>query len=128
MSSPESMRPLLWVASSKSDLLDMPEAVVSDFGHGLYEAQIGAHPSIGKVLKGFGSANVIELVIDHQGDAFRAIYTVRFAEIVVVLHAFKKKSKQGIETPKQDMELIRSRLKLAEEMYKAWKSKRRKNG
>ncbi len=61
-----------------------------------------------------------------EGDAFRAVYTVQFEEIVVVLHAFQKKSKKDIETPKQDMDLIRSRLKLAEETYKEWKSKRKK--
>lgn len=118
-------KPLLWVASSKRDLMDMPAKVVSEFGYGLYEAQIGEHPAIGKVLSGFGGASVIELVMDHQGDTFRAVYTVRFAEVVVVLHAFQKKSKKGIKTPKQDIELVHSRLKLAEEMYKEWKRQKR---
>ena len=108
--------------------MEMPQEVISEFGYGLYEAQIGEHPSIGKVLTGFGGANVIELVIDHQGDAFRAVYTVRFKEIVVVLHVFQKKSKKRIKTPKQDIDLIHSRLKLAEAMYKEWKSKRGKHG
>ncbi len=122
-----SERPLLWVASSKRDLLDMPKKVITAFGYGLYEAQIGEHPSIGKVLKGFGGTSVIELVVDHMGDTFRAVYTARFKEIVVVLHAFQKKSKKGIKTPRQDIELIQSRLKLAEEMYEEWKTKRGKN-
>lgn len=116
-------RPLLWVASSKSDLMDMPQEVISEFGYGLYEAQIGDHPSIGKILTGFGGSKVVELIMDHNGDTFRAVYTVRFKEIVVVLHAFQKKSKKGIKTPKQDIDLIHSRLKLAEEMYKDWKSR-----
>lgn len=120
-------RPILWVASSKGDLMDMPDDVINEFGHGLYQAQIGKHPDIGKTLSGFGSANVVELVEDYRGDTFRAVYTVRFPEVVAVLHAFQKKSKSGKETPKQDMELIRSRLKLAEEMYKEWKIKRGKN-
>ncbi len=120
-------RPLLWVASSKRDLMDMPQTVVSEFGYGLYEVQIGAFPSIGKVLKGFGGAGVVELVINHENDTFRAVYTVRFGEVIVVLHAFQKKSKKSRETPKQDIELIHSRLKLAEEMYKDWKNKRGKN-
>ena len=66
--------------------------------------------------------------MDRKGDTFRAVYTVRFKEVVVVLHAFQKKSKKGIKTPKQDMDLINSRLKLAEAMYKEWKSKRGKHG
>jgi phage-related protein len=107
--------------------MDMPDDVIDEFGHGLYQAQIGKHPDIVKTLSGFGGANVVELLEDHKGDTFRAVYTVRFPEIVAVLHAFQKKSKSGKETPKQDMELIRSRLKLAEEMYKEWKSKRGKN-
>ncbi len=120
-------RPLLWVASSKNDLLDMPEDVRKDFGYGLHQAQNGMHPNIGKIMRGFKGANVIELVSDHKGDTFRAVYTVRFEDVLVVLHAFQKKSKKGIETPKQDIDLIHSRLRLAEEMYKDWKSKRGKN-
>ena len=120
-------RPLMWVASSKGDLLDMPDDVVDDFGHGLYQAQVGKFPDIGKPLSGFGSANVIELIKDHKGDTFRAVYTVRFVEVIAVLHAFQKKSKKGKETPKQDIELIRSRLKTAEEMYREWKRKRGKH-
>jgi phage-related protein len=80
------------------------------------------------VLRGFGGSSVVELVMDHQGDTFRAVYTVRFEEVVIILHAFQKKSKSGKKTPKQDMDLIRSRLRLAEEMYKEWKNKRGKNG
>lgn len=125
----QSERPLLWVASSKDDLMDMPPDVIDDFGFGLYQAQIGKLPDIGKVLSGFGGANVVELVKDHQAGTFRAVYTLRFEEVIVVLHAFQKKSKKGRETPKQDVELIYSRLKLAVEMYKDWKIKRsKKNG
>ena len=121
-------RPLLWVASSKRDLMDMPDKVIEDFGYGLYESQIGFHPSIGKVLKGFGGVKVIELKLDHKDGTFRVVYTARFKEVVIVLHAFQKKSKRGIETPQQEIELIHSRLKLAESMYKEWKNKRGKNG
>ncbi len=87
-------RPILWVASSKRDLMDMPSEVIDDFGFGLYQAQIGKHPDIGKTLSGFGSSNVVELVKDHQGDTFRAVYTVRFSEVIVVLHAFQKRAKR----------------------------------
>lgn len=117
-------RPVLWVASAKRDLMEMPPEVIDDFGFGIYQAQIGEYPDIGKTLGGFGGANVIELIQGHQGDTFRAVYTVRFSEVIVVLHAFQKKSKKGIATPKQDMELIHSRLKLAEELYKLWKMKK----
>jgi len=118
-----SIKQLLWISSSKRDLIKMPKDIISDFGHGLYQAQIGEHPDIGKILSGFGSAQVVELVSDHKGNTFRAVYTVRFSDAILVLHVFQKKSKHGIETPKQDMELIRSRLKLAEEVYKEWKQK-----
>ncbi len=121
-------RPVLWVASSKRDLMAMPDDVQDDFGFGLGQAQQGKHPDIGKPMKGFGGANVIELSYDRKGDAFRAVYTVQFEEVLIVLHAFQKKSKQKRETPKQDMDLIHSRLKIAEEIYKEWKLKRRKHG
>jgi phage-related protein len=120
-------RPILWIASAKRDLMAMPSDVIDDFGFGLYQAQIGKHPDSGKVLTGFGGASVVELVNDYHGDTFRAIYTVRFAEAVIVLHVFQKKSKKGVETSKQDIELIRTRLKTAEEIYKEWKNKRGKN-
>lgn len=105
----------------------MPEDVVDDFGVGLYEAQKGKQPKIGEILKGFGGASV-DLVRDHSDGTFRCVYTVRFKDVVIVLHAFQKKSKKGIETPKLDIDLIHSRLKLAEAMYKEWKKKGGKNG
>lgn len=84
------------------------------FGFALYQAQIGMlHPNA-KPLKGFGSAGILEIVESQLGNAYRAVYTVRFANAVYVLHCFQKKSKQGIETPKQELELIRERLRQAE--------------
>ena len=80
-------------------------------------------PSIAKPLKGFSGASVIELVEDYMGDTYRAVYTTRFEDVVMVLHAFQKKSKHKAETPKHDIELIRSRLRLAGEIYKIWKSR-----
>lgn len=126
MSDP-ALRPLLWVASSKRDLMKMPDDVINDFGFGFYQAQRGDFPDIGKPLKGFGGARVVELKRDDEQGTFRAVYTVQFEEVVFVLHAFQKKSKEGKETPKQDIELIHSRLKLAEGMYKDWRNKRGKN-
>jgi phage-related protein len=114
-------RPLHWIGSAKKDLLAMPDQVQQSFGFALYQAQIGLlHPDA-KPLKGFGSAGILEIVEDWHGDAYRAVYTVRFAQAVYVLHCFQKKSKHGIETPAADMNLIRKRLKEAEALAKGVK-------
>lgn len=108
------LKSLFWVGSSKKDLLEMPADVVDVFGFALHQAQAGKKHEQAKPLKGFGGASVLEVVEDHMGDTYRAVYTVKIAETVYVLHCFQKKSKQGIETPKQDMDLIRERLKAAQ--------------
>ena len=81
-------------------------------------AQSGDRHDASKVLKGFGGAGVLEVVEDHVGGTYRAVYTVKFAEAVFVLHCFQKKSKSGIATPKEDMDIIRARLKIAEAIAK----------
>lgn len=92
----------------------MPDEVQQTFGFALYHAQIGSlHPNA-KPLRGFGSAGVLEAVEDWRGDTYRAVYTVRFADAIYVLHCFQKKSKRGIQTPKREMDLIRERLREAE--------------
>ena len=91
----------------------MPSDVVNVFGFGLHLAQSGKKHEQAKPLKGFGGASVLEVVKDHMGDTFRAVYTVKIAERIYVLHCFQKKSTKGIETPRQDMDLIRERLKAA---------------
>lgn len=126
MSEISDLRPLLWIASSKRDFIEMPEDVIRDFGHWLFQVQKGEIPKNAKVLSGFGGAQVMELWKDHADGTFRTVYTVRYAEVVVILHAFQKKSKKGIETPKQDVDLIYSRLKLAKVMYRDWKEKKAK--
>jgi phage-related protein len=83
----------------------------------LFAAQVGETPPDAKPLRGFGGAGVLELIEDHRGDTYRAVYTVRFATRIYVLHAFQKKSKRGIATPKRDLELIRERLKWAERLH-----------
>jgi phage-related protein len=114
-------KPLRWIGSAKKDLSAMPDEVQQVFGFALYHAQIGLlHPDA-KPLKGFGSAGVVEIVEDWRGNAYRAVYTVRFAEAVYVLHCFQKKSKHGIETPRLEMDLIRERLKEAEALAKGVK-------
>lgn len=115
-------KPLKWVGSSKRDLDGMPEDVKDLFGHAIDLAQAGGKHQDAKALTGFGSAGVLEVVEDFRGDAFRAVYTVKFAGWVYVLHCFQKKSRSGIKTPKQDMELVHARLKAAQQDFGAWQS------
>lgn len=115
MEEPPKLKPLYWVGSSKRDLLALPEDVVDVFGYALYLAQIGRKHEQAKALKGFGSAGVLEIVEDWERNSYRAVYTVRFERTVFVLHVFQKEAKRGIATPKADLDLIRQRLKAAEE-------------
>jgi phage-related protein len=116
------LKPLGWIGTAKDDLLSFPESAVREIGHALYVAQLGGkHPSA-KPLKGFGGASLMEVVEDHDGDSYRAVYTVRFAEVVYVLHTFQKKSKSGIATPLKEVAKVKARLKLAEEEYERWLS------
>jgi phage-related protein len=115
---PAELKPLAWVGSAKRDLLALPEEVIDAFGYALYVAQTGKKHEKAKALHGFGSAGILEIVEDWRGNAYRAVYTVRFSAAVFVLHVFQKKAKHGIATPRQDLELIRERLKVAEQMAK----------
>ncbi len=110
---PVQPKPLEWIGSSKKDLKALPDEVMDVFGYALFLAQTGGKHDQAKPLRGFGSAGVLEVVEDFRGNAYRAVYTVRFEERVFVLHVFQKKSKTGIATPKSDMDLIRERLKVA---------------
>lgn len=111
---PITAKPVHLVASSKKDLLDMPEEVQDAFGYALHQAQTGKKSDQAKPLRGFGSAGILEVVEDCHSDTYRAVYTVKFANAVYVLHCFQKKSTKGIETPKPDLDKIRERLKAAE--------------
>jgi phage-related protein len=113
-------KPVRWVGGSKADLSAFPVAVRQRVGGALWEAQIGGKAPYAKPLKGFGDAGVLEIVDDFDGDTFRAVYTVRFAKAVYVLHAFQKKSKRGVATPKAELDLIERRLKRAKEDYEQW--------
>jgi phage-related protein len=110
-------KPLYWIGSSRKDLLSFPEDVRIHLGAALGVAQFGGKHPNAKPWKGDG-AGVLEIVEDHRGDTYRAVYTVRFEGAVYVLHTFQKKSKSGIKTPKTDQDLIASRLKDAERDYK----------
>lgn len=107
-------KPLEWIASSYKDLMALAPIVRRRFGYALALAQMGDQDDAAKVLKGFGGTGVLEVVEDDAGGTYRAVYTVKFAEAVFVLHCFQKKSKSGIATPKTDMDIIRARLKVAE--------------
>lgn len=111
-------KPLYWVGSSKKDLMALPMPVRRFFGHALDFAPRGDQHGAAKPLKGFGGAGVLEILEDDAGGTYRAVYTVRFAQAVFVLHCFQKKSKSGIATPQQDMDVIRARLKVAELLAK----------
>ena len=112
------LKPVIWVGSSRKDLCEFPEPVQDHMGYSLYVAQRGGKYRNAKVLTGFGGAGVVEVVKDHCGDTFRAVYTLRYAGAVYVLHAFQKKSKTGRETPRRDVELIKQRLREAEQIAK----------
>jgi phage-related protein len=111
------LKPVEWVGSSLEDLKEFPAGVQQVFGYALYLAQCSEkHPSA-KPLKGFKGAGILEIVEDFDGDTYRAVYTVKLAGVIYVLHAFQKKSKRGIATPKQEIDLIEARLKRAREHY-----------
>jgi phage-related protein len=116
---PKSVR---WIGSSRADLRGFPEEVRNRVGGALWDAQLGGKATYAKPLRGFDGAGVLEVVDDFDGDTYRAVYTVRFAGIVYVLHVFQKKSKRGIATPKRDLDLIHERLRRAREDYQEWQS------
>jgi phage-related protein len=113
-------KPVRWVGNSKDDLIGFPQEVRRRVGSALWDAQCGLKAPYAKPLRGFAGAGVLEIVDDHDGDTYRAVYTVRFAGAVYVLHAFQKKSKRGIATPKAELDLIKQRLKRAREDYEQW--------
>ena len=102
-------RPVRWVGSRRRDLRAFPTEVRRDIGQALYAAQQGERDPAVKPLKGFAGGSVLEIVAEHRGDTWRAVYTVRYPEAIYVLHAFQKKSKRGIATPKKDIDLIHQR-------------------
>ena len=112
----EGEKPLHWVSSSKRDFLGFPAPVKDDMGNALGIAQFGGTAPMAKPWKGLGPG-VLEIVESHEGNAYRAVYTVRFEKAIYVLHAFQKKSPQGIRTAKRDVDLVAARLKAAAKDY-----------
>jgi phage-related protein len=115
------LKPVTWVGTSLRDLRGFPPLVQDVIGYALYLAQSGGKHQDAKVLTGFGGAGVLEVIKDHRGDTFRGVYTLRYAGTVYVLHAFQKKSKTGRATPRRDMELIKQRLREAEQIARGRK-------
>ena len=109
-----------FIGSSQGDIKSFPEEVRSDIGYALFIAQRGEKSEAAKPLRGFGGAGVLEIVENFDGNTYRAVYTVKFPNVLYVLHCFKKKSKHGIKTPRQDINLIKQRLRTAEEDYKTY--------
>ena len=118
-------RDVTWIASSLADLRGFPDAVKQTMGVALFQAQLGGKHIQAKPLKGFKGGGVLEVVEDFDGKTYRTMYTVRYADAVYVLHAFQKKSKKGIATPKHEMDLVRARLLMAEELHRAKTSQKK---
>ncbi len=114
------IKPLVWIASSRDDICELPADVRRVFGFALRVAQMGGKHPDAKPLKGFGGAGVLEVVANNDGDTFRAVYTVRLECRIYVLDVFQKKSKAGIATPKHDLERIKRSLKQAEQDHQDW--------
>jgi phage-related protein len=114
------IKPAVFVGSSRKDLRAFPGKVRQEIGQAFFEVQLGDHPASAKPLKGFGSG-VLEIRDNFDGDTSRAVYTVRFAGVLYVLHAFQKKSTKGIATPQRHLDLVRQRLREAETIHKATK-------
>lgn len=112
------MKQLIWIGSSRQDLKEFPDEIQDEMGHALYLAQMGDRHNHAKTLSGLGSAKIIEIRETDRSGTYRVVYTVEMAEFIFVLHAFQKKSKSGIATPKQDIDLIKRRLKDAESLHK----------
>ena len=115
------MKQIVWIGTSREDLRGFPEPVRDHMGYALFVAQRGDKHADAKVMRGFGSAGVLEIVSDYRSDTFRAVYTVRYNDAIYVLHAFQKKSKSGRETPLSEMKLVKHRLRIAEQIAKGTK-------
>jgi phage-related protein len=119
-------RPLYRVGSSLTDLRAFPGAVIDVMGYALHLAQQGGKHPDAKPLKGFQGAAVVEITADHDRDTWRVMYTLKYKDAIYVLHAFQKKSTRGIRTPKQHINMIRRRLKLAQEHHEQTRQKKQR--
>ena len=116
------MKPLQWIGRSLDDLREFPREVQREIGFALTVAQYGGKHPAAKPLKGYSGAQILEVVEDYDGDTYRAVYTVRFAGVLYVLHCFQKKATRGIKTTHRDIEMIKTRLAQAQQEYSIWRS------
>ncbi|WP_202395989.1 type II toxin-antitoxin system RelE/ParE family toxin [Stappia sediminis] len=110
-------KPVIWVGESQKTIRAFPEDVKREIGFA-HQSQEGGKAISATPMVGFGGAGVLEIVADYRTDTYRSVYTVKFGDIVYVLHAFQKKSKSGISTPKKELDLIKARLRKAENHYR----------
>src|SRR5262245_59456175 len=120
-------KPVFWVASSRRDLKRFPKGVRQTVGQALFDAQTGGKHPEAKPLRGFHGAGVLEVDDDDDGNTYRAVYTVQFAGVVYVLHAFQKKSKRGAKTPAEEIDKVKARLKEAEKHHAEWSAKQKRD-
>lgn len=113
------MKKVIWVGSSYENFMEFPHEVRHATGYALYQAQLGKKHEHTKVLSGMGSAGVMEIRENDRNGTYRVVYTVEMKDFVFVLHAFQKKSKSGIATPKQELELLKNRIRDAKALYKS---------
>ncbi|MCI0382826.1 MAG: type II toxin-antitoxin system RelE/ParE family toxin [Chlamydiae bacterium] len=118
------MKKLIWVGSSQKDLKNFPRPIQHAMGYALFNAQIGKMHQHAKTLSGMGSAKIQEIRENDKSGTYRVIYTMEFGEFIFILHAFQKKSKSGIATPKQEIELLGNRFKEAKALYKSLMEKK----
>ncbi|WP_343070052.1 type II toxin-antitoxin system RelE/ParE family toxin [Aminobacter carboxidus] len=111
------MKTVFWIGSSRETVRDFPKEVRQEVGFALETAQLGGKAINVVPLVGFSGAGVLEVIANGEGGTYRTVYTVRFQEAVYILHAFQKKSKKGIATPRQEIALVRQRLKVAEKHH-----------
>ena len=113
------MKPLEWLADTQEELKGFPRQVQREIGLALMAAQLGDKAPTAKPLKGYRGGGVLEIVENHDSGTYRAVYTLKYRGVVYLLHVFKKKSKRGIATPKKELDLIRRRLKTADEHHRS---------
>ena len=112
---PAVLRPVVWMGNSKNNLRDFPDGAQKLLGDELQLIQFGGMPKDAKAFKGVGSG-VLEIALRYASDAYRVVLAVQIGKRIYVLHAFQKKSKKGIETPKRDVDLIKKRYTEAQEL------------
>ena len=110
------IKPIIWIRSSRKDLKEFPSEVQDEIGYALYVAQIGDKHPKAKPLKGF--PGIMQVRSDYASNTYRAVYTTKIGDTIYVLHAFEKKSTRGVETPKREIDRIKRRLKIAQDLAK----------